>query len=401
MSATRDIRLPALSATMEEATLLGWKVGPGDEVKEGEPIAEISTDKVDMDLESPFSGVIAQLLVEPGATVELGGVLATIDTDADDFLAGLDLGGTAADDAEPVHAPQAPSVAVLDAAPPTPSPTRTAIVAASPPARKLARELGIDLNRVTPTGARGQVTPADVRNYRDSQTEAAPPALAHEPAGVAADADDVRRLAVRRATAAIMGRSAEIPQFTLYRTLLLDRAAAGREGRSWTTELVRALAAALREHPELNARWDEKADRPVPWDFLRIGLAVDRPGMGLVVAAIEDPDLADSTRADQMVRATADRARSAKLRPEDLAQPSITLSNLGGLGVERFNALLFPPQAAILSAGTIAMRPVATRDGGLKAALTLEVGLTIDHRVADGADGARLLGAFAEKIVLA
>ena len=395
MSATRDIRLPALSATMEEATLLEWKVGPGDEVKEGEPIAEISTDKVDMDLESPFSGVIAQLLVEPGGTVELGGILATIDTDADDFLAGLDLGGTKTDGAEPTQAPRASSAESLDAAAPEPNPAPTAIVAASPPARKLARELGIDLNSVIPTGARGQVTPADVRHHRASQTAPA------DVAAVADEADDGRRLAVRRATAAIMGRSAEIPQFTLYRTLLLDRAAAGREGRSWTTELVRALAAALREHPELNARWDAEADRPVPWDFLRIGLAVDRPGMGLVVAAIEDPDLAEPTRTDELVRATADRARTGKLRPEDLAQPSITLSNLGGLGVERFNALLFPPQAAILSAGTIAMRPVATGDGGLKAALTLEVGLTIDHRVADGADGARLLGAFAEKIVLA
>ena len=131
MSATRDIRLPALSATMEEATLLEWKVGPGDEVKEGEPIAEISTDKVDMDLESPFSGVIAQLLVEPGGTVELGGILATIDTDADDFLAGLDLGGTRTDGAEPTQAPRASSAESLDAAAPEPNPAPTAIVAGS------------------------------------------------------------------------------------------------------------------------------------------------------------------------------------------------------------------------------------------------------------------------------
>jgi pyruvate dehydrogenase E2 component (dihydrolipoamide acetyltransferase) len=380
---------------MEEATLLEWKVGPGDQVKEGEPIAEVSTDKVDMDLESPFTGVIAELLVEAGGSVALGGILATIETEADDFLAGLDLGGEeAASDEAPLPAPP-PTLAEA-----APAPAKTGIIAASPPARKLARELGINLAAVTPTGARGQVTPADVKHHNDASIPAPPTVPAQEkPIAVPAaesGADGTRRLAVRRATATIMGHSAAIPQFTLYRTLVLDRAAAVRGERSWTTELVRALAGALRQSPELNARWDVDTERPVPWDALRIGLAVDRPGAGLVVAAIEDPDLAAPAAADATVRAVADRARTGKLRPEDMAQPSITLSNLGGLGVERFNALLFPPQASILSAGTIAMRPVATPDGGLKAALTVEVGLTIDHRVADGADGARLLGAFAE-----
>ena len=210
-----------------------------------------------------------------------------------------------------------------------------------------------------------------------------------------AQASDGKRLSVRRATVEIMNRSAAIPQFALRRQLMLDRAAAGKEGRSWTTELVRALAAALREHPELNAWWDDDAGDTVPFDALRVGLAVDRPGIGLVVAAVEDPDLMEPAAADQAVRTVIDRARSGKPKPPDMAQASVTISNLGGFGVDRFDALLFPPQPAIMSVGSIAVRPVATSDRALKTALTCEVGLTIDHRVADGADGARLLQTFA------
>lgn len=386
MSAVREVRLPALSATMAEATLLSWKVAPGDEVREGQPIAEVATDKVDMELEAPFAGSVVALLVEPGTLVPLGGALATIATEAEDLLGGMDLVG---EPSGPMAAPVTGTPAFP--APPAP-PAPPGIVPASPPARKLARRLGVDLATVRPTGARGQVTPADV------QAHAGRPAA---PAAVAASglpAEAAKRLVVRRATAEIMGASASIPQFTLYRTLVLDRAAGRRAGRSWTTELVRALAAALRRHPELNARWDDATAATVGFDTVRIGLAIDRPGIGLVVAAIADPDLADPDAADRLVRTVTDRARTGKPKPEDMAQASLTLSNLGSLGVDRFNALLFPPQAAILSAGSIRMRPVATSDGALKAALTCEVGLTVDHRVLDGADGARFLEGFAELV---
>jgi len=123
-------------------------------------------------------------------------------------------------------------------------------------------------------------------------------------------------------------------------------------------------------------------------------------GQMKALAETTDGSVADRLMilADQVIRAAADRARTGKLRPEDMAPAAVTLSNLGGLGVDRFNALLFPPQAVILSAGTIRMRPVATGDGALKAALTCEVGLTVDHRVADGADGARFLDTFAHLV---
>lgn len=414
MSETRQIHLPAMSATMEEATLLRWLVSPGDEVSQGAPVAEISTDKVDMELESPYSGTIQELLVEEGAEVAVGAVLATMTTDSDDLLGGLsfDSGGPESEP-EPQPEPETDSVSVEES-----EPEQSTIVAASPPARVLARKLGVDLREVTPTGRRGQVTPADVEAFaRARDAEAAPaeepaaaPAPEPAPRPVAAPAPtpeaeappaaapsevDPRRLSTRKATAEIMLRSAAIPQFTLYRTLYLDRAAERRSGRSWTTELVRAMAAASRQHPELNGRWDEESATVIQGEAVAVGLAVDRPGVGLVVATISDPDLMAPDEADQAIRALVDRARAGKLRPDDLGQASITLSNLGGIGVDRFNALLFPPQPAIMSAGTIRRRPAVTGDGGLVAALTCEVGLTVDHRVADGADGARFLDTFA------
>ncbi len=131
---------------------------------------------------------------------------------------------------------------------------------------------------------------------------------------------------------------------------------------------------------------------------MKVGLAVDRPGVGLVVSNIADPDLGDLDDVDAAVRALVDRTRTGKLRPEDMGAGSVTLSNLGGLGIDRFEALLFPPQAIIMSVGTIRHRPAAKADGSLRATLTAEVGLTVDHRVADGADGARFLQTFVEAL---
>ncbi len=403
MTTVREVRLPALSSTMEEAILLAWNVAPGDEVKQGQTIAELSTDKVDMDLEAPFSGVIHELLVEPGRAIALGGTLATIITDEEDLLGGLNLG--AADSAQSVDIPRSQDPSFAPGAGGEASETGS-IVPASPRARKLARETGVDLALISPTGTRGQVTPSDVSQAAAARAAIPQPAIPglvrKQPTSVAgrgiSEADigqDAKWLRVRRATVEILDRSAAIPQFTLFRTLNLDKAV-GRKGyRSWTTELIRALAGALRSHPQLNARWDRQGMQPVPFDAVRVGLAVDRPGVGLVVASLADPDLGDPDEVDRGVRALAERGKAGKLRPDDLAQASITLSNLGGFGVDRFQALLFPPQPAILSAGSITMRPVATAEGALKASLTCEVGLTVDHRVADGADGARFLETYA------
>ncbi|HSK92346.1 MAG TPA: 2-oxo acid dehydrogenase subunit E2, partial [Euzebyales bacterium] len=204
---------------------------------------------------------------------------------------------------------------------------------------------------------------------------------------------DRRRAALRAATARVVTRSAAIPQFTLHRALDLSRAIQHRQGRSWTTEIVRALAAALREHPLLNARWDDEAQQVVPLDAVRIGVAVAVPD-GLLVVGVDDPDRITPGHADEHVRQIVARARDGTLESGDVAGITFTVSNLGGLGVDAFDALLMPPQAGILSVGRVTER-AAVVDGRIRPLLQVDVGLTVDHRVADGADGARLLDTFA------
>ncbi len=379
MSVT-EIRMPALSATMESAQLIKWLVSEGTEVTAGQHIAEVGTDKVDMEFESPHAGTITELVAAEGSDVALGGVLALIETEGDDVLGGLILGGDESPEPETVAGTETPEPEAESQN--GGATTTTGIIPAAPPARKLAGELGVDLATIEPTGRRGQIISADVRGAAEGTTETRPEPVAPQP--VPPQRDN------RAATAAVMETSAQTPQFTLYRTVDLTTANERRGALGWTTALVRALASALRQHPEMRMQWD--GSRPVdPEGDIRVGVAVDRPELGLTVVSISDPDRLDRDAANEAIRELADRARSNRVRPDDIAPGHTTLSNLGGLGVDRFNALLFPPQASILSAGTIRHRPIATGDGALKASLTVELGLTVDHRVADGADGARFL----------
>jgi pyruvate dehydrogenase E2 component (dihydrolipoamide acetyltransferase) len=274
-------------------------------------------------------------------------------------------------------------------------------VPAPPPVRIRAREAGVDLADVTPTGRRGQVTTDDLRRHietrasgtRGTASPAAEDASAAKRTPAAATGQDRRRAALRAATARVVTRSAGIPQFTLHRAIDLTRAVQRKNGRSWTTEIIRALAGALREHPQLNGRWNDEEQRVDATDAVRIGLAVD-VAAGLLVIGLDDPDQITPTHADEHVRQIVGRARDGKLDSSDVEGITFTVSNLGGLGVDAFDALLMPPQAGILSVGRVVERPVVV-DGRIRPRLQVDVGLTVDHRVADGADGARLLETFA------
>jgi pyruvate dehydrogenase E2 component (dihydrolipoamide acetyltransferase) len=395
--AVREVRLPALTTTMEEAELVEWRVEVGDEVREGQPLGEVVTDKVDMELESPVDGTVAALLVEAGSVVSVGTVVARVDTEADDLLGGLGLD----DDEGEGERQRAGGGAIAASAAGTGNGEARPRMPAPPPVRIRARQAGVDLADVTPTGRRGQVTTEDLRRYLEAR-DAAPPAVAasaatQPPRPTSTTTVDGpaerRRVALRAATARVVTRSAAIPQFTLHRTIDLTRAAQRKDGRSWTTEIVRALAAALREHPRLNGRWNDEAQRVETIDTVRIGLAVD-VAAGLLVVGVDEPDRITPTHADEHIREIAGRARDGRLDSADVEGITFTVSNLGGLGVDAFDALLMPPQAGILSVGRVVERPVVV-DGRIRPRLQVDVGLTVDHRVADGADGARLLETFA------
>jgi pyruvate dehydrogenase E2 component (dihydrolipoamide acetyltransferase) len=228
------------------------------------------------------------------------------------------------------------------------------------------------------TGRDGLVTMADVEG------RVAP--AASTPARAAAVAPD-RRAVIRGIVARTMEPSALIPQFTVWRDLELDAADRHRNGLSWTTVLLRAYASSLRRVPELLSRWED--GRPVDSGppTIAVAVATDR---GLLVPVFADPDLGAAADLDAEMRQVVVEAQRGRVGPAHLGVANGSLSNLGGLGVDRFQALLTPPQASVLSVGAVKRRPVAV-PGGIGLALTVTVGLTVDHRVADGVHAAQVL----------
>ncbi|MFT4110732.1 2-oxo acid dehydrogenase subunit E2, partial [Propionicimonas sp.] len=202
--------------------------------------------------------------------------------------------------------------------------------------------------------------------------------------------DKIRRMRV--ATANVMSGSALVPQFTVFRVLDLGRLARARErslkGISWTSILVRAYALVLRETPQLNGYW--VGDGVQGNDRVGVSLAVDTP-QGLLAPVVSDPDRITLRELDRTIRELAEAIKGGRIDPNLFAGGTGTVSNLGGMGVDRFNALLTPPQATALSLGRVGRRPTVDADGELAVQMACEAGLTVDHRAADGADAARAL----------
>lgn len=422
--------MPKMSMTMETGELLSWSISAGDTVKSGDVVAEVQTDKVDMEVESPVDGVVARLVAQPGDVVDVGAPIAFILSEADDMLAGLfDPPPDTADSL--ASEPATPGSDVAPAGPDRNGGTRGPKAAtpvsrrgplpAVPKARRLAAELNVTLADVRATGPGGVITVDDVElaAKKGQPTPAPAPvaaALAPAPAAPApaapaaprsapaaaaagtsgdgdpgfADALAPRRKAIRSAVARTMVASASVPQFTVFAELDLDAVSRVRGRIGWTTLLMRALARSVRAYPQVNAGWDDAANATAaPKDTVGVALAADT-AIGLLAPVIKDPDLLPIDEQDALIRATIAKARAGKLTGADLQGGTTTLSNLGGFGVPSFTSLLTPPQATSLSAGAISERPMVIR-GGLTARLGVTVGLTIDHRPIDGADGARVL----------
>ncbi|GAA2021866.1 dihydrolipoamide acetyltransferase family protein [Nocardioides kribbensis] len=423
------IRMPKMSMTMTEGEVSSWMVKVGDAVETGDVVCEVMTDKVDMEVESTVSGTLVEIVVETGL-VDVGEPIAWVE--------GEDDGGAFGDllsEPDPEPEPAVPSTdpgdlgvpdtGVPDAEAPSTTlaaETRAPLappeadqgapagpVAAVPRARALARQHGIDLGAVTGTGPEGLVRVGDIEALVASATDspAAPtpatPAATADPAAPApadprapsttdvpsrpAKAPQDRRTAIRVAVARAMAPSAAVPQFTVWRELRLDAADARRGRLSWTTVLLRAYAASLREVPELLSRWEDGRPGPSTPPSIALAVATDR---GLLVPTFTEPDVDTAADLDGEIRAVVTSAHAGRLDPSYMGLANASLSNLGGMGVDRFQALLTPPQASVLSLGGIAQRPVAV-PGGVGLALTLHAGLTVDHRVADGAHAAQLL----------
>ncbi|MEN9417542.1 MAG: hypothetical protein RI988_1162 [Pseudomonadota bacterium] len=402
-SSMRDFLMPSLGADMEAGTLVAWRKRAGDAIRRGDIVAEVDTAKGVIEVEVFVDGVVDRILVEPGHRVPVGTPLARLREVGEPATPGApalemplapvetgELPATAA--VPPELAAPAPSVS-----PAAPRPTGAAVSRASPSARRLARERGVDLATVTGTGPRGTITQADVER---AAAPVAPPAPPMSAATRAADTGD-RLARMRRTIAAAMARSKrEIPHFYLGTTIDLHRCVAwiASENDRRPAErrllpgvlLLKATALALREVPELNAVWEH--DGVVLRDAVHVGVAISLRQGGLVVAALHDTQSRSLDRLMDGLRDLTVRGRAGRLRSSELSDSTITVTSLGDRGVESVYGVIYPPQVALVGFGKVVERPWAG-DGGLFVRPVVTATLAADHRVTDGHRGGLFLDA--------
>jgi len=384
VSATNVI-LPKLGLTMDEGRLIAWHKAEGDQVTEGEVLFEVETDKAAMEVPATASGFVRRLLAKPEDMVPVTTVVAIITTTADELIAEAATGDVALPRNSPpsLSSSTAPEsrAAQRSVEQHPPSPSRDASFATSPAARKLAAELGVDLGRVTPkVGSRITTEDVEAAAARSSSGEKRIP---------------LSRM--RKAIAAAMSTSArDAPQFSIERDVDMTAANVQRKGAgaSYTDVVVSAAAKALRSHPRLRSRFD--GDAIIEQTGAHVGLAVAVTD-GLLVPVIRDADTKDLAELVREREHLEEGAHAGRLTADALTGGVFTVSNLGSLGVDRFTALVNPPEAAILAMGRVRDRIIA-RDGKAEIRPVVTLTLSVDHRVADGADAARFLDDVAKRL---
>lgn len=386
---------------MEAGTLVVWNVQPGDRVKRGDIIADVETDKGIIEVEVFEDGVIDQLLVQPGTQVPVGMVLAIIRA-----AGALAVGVAAAPERVPAEVvPTVPPGRPEDRHPPTPSQGQPAApgrrLRVSPLVRRLATELGVDLSTVQGTGPAGAIERADVERAASAQKLAAEAPVAPPAAPPAPPAGAEFQLGMRRAIAAAMARSnREIPHYYLQTRIDMSRALrwleAENQQRPITDRLLpavlllKAVARALGDVPALNGYWLE--DRLQPQEAVHIGFAIALRQGGLVAPAVHHADLKSLDELMAVLRDLIPRVRAGRLRSSEMTDATITVTNLGDLGVETVYGVIYPPQVALVGFGKILEQPWA-ENGMLGVRPILTATLAADHRATDGSQGARFLEA--------
>ncbi|MEW1957779.1 dihydrolipoamide acetyltransferase family protein [Kineococcus sp. NPDC059986] len=406
--------LPDVGEGLTEAEIVSWKVKPGDTVAVNDVLVEIETAKSLVELPSPWAGTVAELLVAEGDTVEVGADIVVVSDGSPaqpataeptapepaeppaDSGSGATLVGYGTKDSAPRRrrgAAPAPATAPAPVAATTPAEVH---VLAKPPVRKLARDLGVDLTAATPTGPGGTVSRADVLALVP-----APPA---EPERRFVDHERERHVpirGVRKATAAAMVESAfSAPHVTVFTTVdatrtmkLVQRLKTDPEYAGVRVSplllVAKALIVACKRNPDINATWDEANQVIVVKNYVNLGIAVATP-RGLLVPNVKDAD--DLTLKDlavQLGELTA-TAREGKAKPRDLAEGTITITNVGTFGIDTGTPILNPGEAAILAVGKISQRPWVHK-GKIKPRYLAQLSLSFDHRMLDGESGSRAL----------
>ena len=413
-----EILMPALSPTMEEGTLAKWLVKEGDTVQSGDLLAEIETDKATMEFEAVDEGVIGKILIAEGTEgVKVNTAIAIIGEEGEDMSA-------APEAAAPVAA-TAPAEAEVATPAATPAPAAPAAkdgsrLFATPLARRIAADKGLDLATITGSGPHGRIIKADVENATAqpaAATASAPATSADAPAAAMATGpstaqvtamyegrqfEEIKLDGMRKIIAARLTEAKQtVPHFYLRRDIQLDALLKFRSQLNKTLEargvklsvndfIIKACALALQEVPEANAVW--AGDRVLQMTASDVAVAVAIEG-GLFTPVLQDAEMKSLSALSVQMKDFASRARDRKLAPQEYQGGSFAISNLGMFGIDNFDAIINPPHSGILAVGAGAKKPIVGADGELAVATVMSVTLSVDHRVIDGAMAANLLNA--------
>ena len=405
------VKMPRLSDTMEEGTVATWLKKVGDEVEEGDILAEIETDKATMEFESFYSGTLLHIGILEGETAPVDAVLAVIGPE------GTDVDAVLANDGKPAPVKEEASKEEASQTTATSSSAKETAVAqdgqrilASPLAKKMAEEKGIDLRNVKGSGDQGRIIKRDIEEYKPVQKAAEKAAAPQEKAGVAQAAapapinlpvgeemvEEVKNSQMRKVIAKRLGESKfSAPHYYLTIEVDMDHAKASRvqinslpdTKVSFNDMVVKACAMALKKHPQVNTTWNN--DTTLINHHVHIGVAVAVED-GLLVPVLKFADQMTLTQIGASVKDLAGKARNKKISPAEMEGSTFTVSNLGMFGISEFTSIINQPNSAILSVGAIEEKPVV-KNGEIVVGSTMKVTLACDHRTVDGATGAQFL----------
>ncbi len=423
-----EVFMPALSSTMTEGKIVSWQKAPGDQVEKGETVLIVESDKADMDVEAFYSGYLATILVPEGELAPVGNTIALIaETEAEIEQAKQQASSSSKADAAPTPAkPSTPAPAELVTASATPTAQsasrRNGRVVVSPRARKLAKELKVDLSKVQGSGPHGRIVAEDVEAAagKSAQTATKPPAAtgsaptvsrppqtqtaptpAPQPIRAAAPGQITPMNTLQNAVVRNMVASLQVPAFRVGYTITTDALDAlykqiKSKGVTMTALLAKAVAVTLQKHPLVNASYVESGIQYS--SSINVSVAVAMADGGLITPVLKNADQMDIYSLSRTWKDLVERSRAKQLQPDEYNSGTFTLSNLGMFGVDRFDAILPPGQGSILAIGASRPQVVATEDGLMGVKRQMQVNITCDHRIIYGADAAAFLQDLAQLI---
>ncbi|MDX2212337.1 MAG: dihydrolipoamide acetyltransferase family protein [Oculatellaceae cyanobacterium bins.114] len=420
----QEVFMPALSSTMTEGKIVSWVKSPGDKIEKGETVVVVESDKADMDVESFYEGFLATILVQSGESAPVGAAIALIaETEAEIETAKQQGAGapqtTAGSPATPAATPQEKAAATevvvqAEAAPSNGASPQNGRIIASPRARKLAKDLKVDLTSVSGSGPHGRIVAEDVEAAAGKVSQPVTTAVATAPVAPTPAPRPVPTLAAAVAPGEVtpfntlqnavirnMMVSLQVPTFHVGYTITTDNLdklykQIKPKGVTMTTLLAKAVAVTLQKHPLLNASFTDQGVQH--HGNINIAVAVAMDDGGLITPVLQNAAQTDIYSLSRNWKDLVERARSKQLQPAEYSTGTFTLSNLGMFGVDRFDAILPPGQGSILAIGASRPQVVATSDGLLGVRTQMQVNITCDHRIIYGAHAAAFLQDLAKLI---